>query len=165
MNYASNILYTSFLSGALPITFQLKMWMVFSFKCLGIFDLSCDVFCSLYLVSIFLIASPKYDSLQLHIPSKILHHECKDLSFNWKRVPIFLVRQLILTSNVLFINWWNFFINWLDNVSFLEQKGISNKITNLRTSNRLSGILYSSVPTLLYFGLNVLITLSINIIG
>ena len=69
MNYASNILYTSFLSGALPITLQLKMWMVFSFKCLGIFDLSCDVFCSLYLVSIFLIASPKYDSLQLHIPS------------------------------------------------------------------------------------------------
>ena len=76
-----------------------------------------------------------------------------------------MVSQLILTSNVLFVSCWNIFINSLDDVSFLGQKDISNKITDLTTSNRLGGTIYSSVSTLLSFCLNVLIKLSVNFIG
>ena len=76
-----------------------------------------------------------------------------------------MVSQLILTSNVLFVSCWNIFINSLDDVSVLGQKDISNKITDLTTSNRLGGTIYSSVSTLLSFCLNVLIKLSVNFIG
>ena len=76
-----------------------------------------------------------------------------------------MVSQLILTSDVLFVSWWNIFINCLYDVSFLGQKDISNKITDLTTSNRLGGTIYFSVSTLLSFCLNVLIKLSVNFIG
>ena len=88
---------------------------------------------------------------------------CNDLSFNWKRVLIFLVSQFILALNVLFVNWWNFSINCLYDVSFSGENDISSKITDLETSNRL-GIINYSVSTL-SFRLNVLIKLSINFIG
>ena len=64
MKYASNIVYASYLFGVLQITFQLKTWVIFSFKCLDEFDLSRNTLCSLHLISTFLTVSP-----QLYIPS------------------------------------------------------------------------------------------------
>ena len=58
MKYASNMLRASFLCVALEMTFQLKVWLLFSIKCLNGLDLSRGVLCSLHLVSTVLIVSP-----------------------------------------------------------------------------------------------------------
>ena len=58
MKYASNMLRASFLCVALEMTFQLKVWLLFSIKCLDGLDLSRGVLCSLHLVSTVLMVSP-----------------------------------------------------------------------------------------------------------
>ena len=68
MKYASNIFHSSFLVGALQITFKLKIWVMFWFKYLDGVDVSCSTLYLLCLVFTFPIVSPTYDS-QLHITS------------------------------------------------------------------------------------------------
>ena len=100
MKYAFNILHTSLLLTKLQMTFQLKLWSILSLKCFTGFDLLLGLLYSIHLISTFLLVSPMYFSPQIHILSYILHAGCNDLSFNWKRVLIFLVNHFILTLNL-----------------------------------------------------------------
>ena len=80
----------------------------------------------------------------------------KEFSFSW-------LANKFRRQNVLFVNYSNFFISFLD-VSFLRQKGIPNQITSLGASKWLGGIIYSTASMLLSFCLNILITFEINFI-
>ena len=93
-----------------------------------------------------------------------MHDGCKDLSFNLQIVFIFLVSQLI---------WHQMYYLWtggtykfcLVGVSFLGQNVFSNKITDLGASNRLDGVMYSSVSMMLPFYLTALMKIPINFVG
>ena len=93
-----------------------------------------------------------------------MHDGCKDLSFNLLIVFIFLVSQLI---------WHQMYYLWtggtykfcLVGVSFLGQNVFSNKITDLGASNRLDGVIYSSVSMMLPFYLTALMKIPINFVG
>ena len=93
-----------------------------------------------------------------------MHDGCKDLSFNLQIVFIFLVRQLI---------WHQMYYLWtggtskfcLVGVSFLGQNVFSNKITDLGASNRLDGVIYSSVSMMSPFYLTALMKIPINFVG
>ena len=93
-----------------------------------------------------------------------MHDGCKDLSFNLQIVFIFLVSQLI---------WHQMYYLWtggtykfcLVGVSFLGQNVFSNKITDLGASNRLDGVVYSSVSMMLPFYLTALMKIPINFVG
>ena len=93
-----------------------------------------------------------------------MHDGCKDLSFNLQTVFIFLVSQLI---------WHQMYYLWtggtykfcLVGVSFLGQNVFSNKITDLGASNRLDGVIYSSVSMMLPFYLTALMKIPINFVG
>ena len=108
-----------------------------------------------------------------------MHDGCKLRSFNGKRDLTFFVNHFTAISYLSPVNWWNFFINRLEAISFCSQYSISNSKNGLFTVNIFGGIINDSFlsrgviksrmtlsinrrgyPALLYFALIALISMS-----
>ena len=108
-----------------------------------------------------------------------MHDGCKLRSFNGKSDFTFFANHFTTISYLSHINWWDFFINRLEAISFCSQYGISNSRNGFFTANIFGGIINNSslskgliksrmtlsinrrgYPALLYFALTALTSMS-----